>query len=92
MTTKNQTFKITPESYVFKFGKYKDMKAVDVAKIYTVDKNGQEQPKGMKYLEWSCAPEQNWFKHADIIQQVINNAKNPIAEPKKEGREEKIHS
>ena len=81
---------ITPESYVFHFGKYKDMKAVDIAQIYTVDKDGNSIAKGLMYLEWIC--EKDWFKHSDIIQKIIDDAKQNMSdeeEPKPEPKKKK---
>ena len=72
------SLKITPQNYVFKFGKYKDMKAVDVAEIYTVDKDGHDVPKGLLYLQWIC--DQDWFKHSDIIRKIIADAKECMSE------------
>ncbi len=61
--------KIAPENYVFKFGKFRDMKATDILKLSKVDKDGNDVAVGKKYLEWVCT--QEWFKHADIIKHVI---------------------
>ena len=66
------TFQITSDSYVFHFGKYKGYKAVDVAALITVDKNGKDKPNGLIYLEWLC--EQEWFKHKDIVLEVVRKA------------------
>ena len=76
-------FVLTPESYVLKFGKYKGYKAVDVAELITVDKNGKDKPTGLIYLEWLC--EQEWFKHKDIVLEVVRKAqgKSEADEPKK---------
>ena len=41
------TSTITPESYVFKFGKHINMKAYDVARLIKVDKNGKDVNVGM---------------------------------------------
>ena len=77
------TFQITSDSYVFQFGKYKGYKAVDVAALITVDKNGKDKPTGLIYLECLC--EQEWFKHRDIVNEVIRKAqgKSEADEPKK---------
>ena len=74
---------ITPESYVLKFGKYKGYKAVDVSVLITVDKNGNDKHTGLIYLEWLC--EQEWFKHKDIVLEVVRKAqgKSEADEPKK---------
>ena len=61
------TFQITSDSYVFQFGKYKGYKAVDVAALITVDNSS-----GLLYLEWLC--EQEWFKHKDIVFEVIKKS------------------
>ena len=67
-----QTQTLTPENYILRLGKYKNMRAADIAEIYEVDKNGEDQPKGLQYLQWLI--EQDWFRHKDIIEQVIKNA------------------
>ena len=78
---------ITAENYVFKFGKYINMRAVDVAEIKTIDKNGNEVYKGMKYLIWLC--DQDWFKHKEIITKIIKNSdQEQDEEPKKEQKKE----
>ena len=63
---------LTPESYVMQFGKYRNMRAIDVANIYEVDKNGEDKPKGLLYLQWIA--QQEWFKPTNIIEQIIKNA------------------
>lgn len=78
--------KIKPEDYVFKFGKYKDMRAVDVAEIYKVDKDGNDVPIGLSYLEWLC--NQDWFKHTEIIKTIIETAKQCMSEPEEEQKPE----
>lgn len=64
---------LTPENYVMKFGKYKNMRAVDIADIYEVDKNGDDKPVGILYLKF-LVEKCDWFKHKDIIEQIIKNA------------------
>ena len=44
--------KLTPEKYVMVFGKYKNMRAVDVAEIYNVDTNGEDKPVGLLYIKF----------------------------------------
>ena len=66
------------EEYVMKFGKYINMRAVDVSKLYVVDKNGIDQPIGLKYLKWLC--DQDWFKHKDTISAIIKKAESCISE------------
>lgn len=70
---------ISPENYVLKFGKYKNMRAIDVSEIYQVDKNGDDKPVGLFYLKWliSC----DWFKHGHIIKQIIETAEQCISDP-----------
>ena len=51
---------------------YKNYRAIDVAQIYVVDKDGNDKPVGLMYLSWLC--KQDWFKHKDIIEKVIANA------------------
>ena len=74
---------ISPEKYILAFGKYKNMRAVDVAQISVVDKAGNDKPTGLLYLEWLC--EQEWFKHRDIVNEVIRKAQgqSEADEPKK---------
>ena len=86
------TSNITPENYVFKFGKYNKMRAVDVAQIYEVDKDGNDVPKGLQYLKF-LVQKCDWFRHKDIIEQIINKYDNELNvddnEPKKEIKKEK---
>jgi len=73
----NQNIDIT--NYVLKFGKYKDHRAVDVAEMYKVNpKTGQDDAVGLKYLCWLV--KQDWFKHKDIIEQIIKQAEECISE------------
>ena len=69
---------ISPEKYILAFGKYKNMRAVDVAQISVVDKAGNDKPTGLLYLEWLC--EQEWFKHKDIVFEVIKKAQGSTSE------------
>ena len=65
----DQKVKITPENYTFKFGKFKNMRAVDVLKIKTIDKKDQEVNSGELYMKWLL--EQEWFANKDIISSVL---------------------
>ena len=47
-----QSKTLTPENYVMRFCKYKNMKAVDIADIYEVDKNGNDKAVGLMYLKF----------------------------------------
>ena len=78
------TFQITSDSYVFQFGKFKGYKAVDVAALITVDKNGNDKSTGLLYLTW-LVEKADWFKHKDIIEEVIRKAQgqSEADEPKK---------
>ena len=74
-----QTQTLTPENYALRFGQYKNMRAVDVAEIYEIDKTGNEYPKGLAmYLQFLCKID--WFRHTDIIQKIINKAINEISD------------
>ena len=66
------TSKISPKDYVLRFGKYKNMKAIDVADIYEVDKNGKDKATGLMYLKFLTTCE--WFKHTAILAEIINIA------------------
>ena len=35
------------------------------------DKMEEDKPVGMQYLKWLC--DQDWFKHREIVQQIIND-------------------
>ena len=59
------------EKYVMPFGKYRKMRAVDVAKIFEVDKDGKDKPVGLNYLKWIVT--QDWFRNTDIIKQIIDD-------------------
>ena len=81
------TSKITPESYVFKFGKFINMKACDVARLTKVDKYGNDVNVGLQYLEF-LVDKCDWFRHKDIITQVIHEAKKNIKqEPDDENKD-----
>ena len=82
-----QTQTLTPENYVLRIGQYKDMRAVDVAKIYVIDRYGNSYPKGLMYLQFLCKTD--WFRQIDILQKIINNAVNDISDDKERDR---IHS
>ena len=60
--------KIDPSTYVLKFGKYKNMLAVDVVDFQTVNKKGQCEDTGLKYLQWltTCS----WFENTDFIKML----------------------
>ena len=71
------------ENYIIPFGKYKSMKLVDVIKIKCVDKNGEDKQTGLLYLQWLVT--QDWFRHKDIVNDVLSKCNNTIKEePKKE--------
>ena len=65
------TEKLTPEGYIFKFGKYKNYLAKDVIKITTIDKNNKSVKTGLIYMKW-LVDQCDWFKHKEIIQEIIN--------------------
>ena len=60
-----------PSTYILKFGKYKNTLAVDVADIQTVNKKGEYENTGLKYLQFLC--KQDWFKQVDIVQTIIED-------------------
>lgn len=80
---------LTAENYVLKFGKYRGMRAADVADIFVVDKKGEDKPVGLQYLKWLV--NQDWFKHTDIIQPIIKETEEAmgIKEEIKPAEEEK---
>ena len=57
---------LSPENYVFRFGKFKNTKAIDVAKITEVDKYGRTVPSGLSYLRF-LIEKCDWFRHREII-------------------------
>ena len=61
--------KIDPSTYVLKFGKYKNMLAVDVVGLQILNKKGQYENTGLKYLHWLVG--QEWYKDADLIKTII---------------------
>ena len=71
------TSNITPDQYVFKFGKYNKMRAVDVAQIYEVNKEGNDVPKGLMYLKF-LVQRCDWFRDTNIIEQIINKYDNEL--------------
>ena len=80
------TSQITPKSYVFKFGKFINMKACDVARLTKVDKYGNDVNVGLQYLEF-LVDKCDWFRHKDIITQVIHEAKKNIKEPEEDNKD-----
>ena len=86
------TSNITPENYIFRFGKYINQRADQVAKIYKVDKkSGLDIPEGLNYMKFLC-DKCDWFRHKDVIQIIINKYDNELNvddnEPKKEIKKE----
>ena len=79
---------LTPENYVMRFGKYKNMKAVDIAEIYEVDKNGNDKPVGLMYLKF-LVEKCDWFRHREIIEQVIKKAVECASADEKEPEQQK---
>ena len=73
------TTKIDSSKYVMPFGKYKGIKLTDPINLKTVDKNGEDKETGKLYLQWLVTNE--WFKNADVIQEVLDGKCN-----KKEGK------
>ena len=67
-----QTKTLTAETLIIPFGKYKGMRVVDIAEIYIVDKNGEDKPAGLLYLQWLCT--QEWYTYKDIIHEIIDKA------------------
>ena len=84
------TSNISIDQYIFKFGKYNKMRAIDVAQIYEVDKDGNDVPKGLQYLKF-LVQKCDWFRHKDIIEKIINRYELNVDdnEPKKEIKKEK---
>jgi len=84
----NQT--LQAERYVMPFGKFKGMKLIDIVKIVTVDKNGDEKQTGLIYLEWLT--KQEWFKNNNIVQHVIDACTQQAEknEPKPKKKEKKV--
>ena len=54
----------TADSYVLKFGNLKFFKAIDAAKIKTVDKNNEEKPTGLLYLQWLVGQDKQFVHSA----------------------------
>ena len=59
-----QTQTLTPENYVLRFGQCKNMRVVDVAEIYEIEKTANEYPEGLMYLQFLCKTD--WFRHTRI--------------------------
>ena len=79
---------LTKDNYVMKFGKYKNMFIKDIAKITTIDKNGETKKDGLQYLRWLIG--QEWFKHQNIVKQLIDDIGEEIKEEKKVEKKGKI--
>lgn len=78
---------LTKDNYVMKFGKFKNMLIKDVAKITTIDKNGETKKVGLQYLQWLTG--QDWFKHQSILKDLMNEIGEEIEEVKEEKKVEK---
>ena len=78
---------LTKDNYVMKFGKYKNMLIKDIVKITTIDKNGKTKKDGLQYLQWliTC----DWFKHQNIVKELIDDIGEEIEEHKEEKKGEK---
>ena len=71
---------IAPESYIFKFGKYANMRAVDVSDLYKVNpKTGQDEAVGLKYLHF-LVEKCSWFRDTEMIKKVIEMAESNMSE------------
>ena len=71
---------IKPEDYIFKFGKYINMRAIDIAELYKVNpKTGKDEPVGLQYMKFLCE-KCDWFKHKDIIEQIIKLAEDNMSD------------
>ena len=70
------TSNIDNSCYTMRFGKFKGMKAKDIAHIITLDKFGKKKPSGLEYLKFITTME--WFKHKEIIEDVINQYNDEI--------------
>ena len=70
------TDSITQDNYVLHFGKYKNFRANDVADITTVGKDGTDKYVGLEYLKWLV--KQEWFKHASVVQSIIDETEKSL--------------
>ena len=57
-------------NYIMKFGKFKNMRAVDIAQIKTGNKLGNLENTGINYSNFIVGLD--WFKHSQIVQKVID--------------------
>ena len=58
------------ETYVLRFGKYKNLLAKDIAKITEVNKYGKKVPAGLNYLKF-LVEKAEWFRHREIIEEIM---------------------
>ena len=56
-----------------KFGKFKNMRAVDISQIKTVNKLGNLENTEINYRKFIVGLD--WFKHSAIVQKVIDEYK-----------------
>ena len=63
--------KITPQNYVFHFGRYRGLFAKDVKNLKKLNKFGKMEPVGMKYIMWCLT--QTWLNDfdRDILTKVL---------------------
>ena len=77
---------ISPENYFMPFGKYLNMRAIDICDIYKVNpKTGKDDPLGLHYLKFLCE-KCDWFKHKDIVEQIIKLAEDNMSDLEEEER------
>ncbi len=60
-------------NYVFRFGRYNKLRAVDVLNITEIDKNENEKPAGYLYMKW-LIEKADWFKDKPIIAKILKDA------------------
>ncbi len=79
---------LTPDNYIFKFGKFINKRAVDVLKIKKVNpKTGKMENEGYLYMKW-LVDKTDWFKHKQIIEEILDKYENEMTDDDTETEEE----
>ena len=66
-----QKSKITPQNYIFHFGRYRGLFAKDVKNLKKLNKFNKMEPVGLKYIMWCLT--QTWLNEfdRDILTKVL---------------------
>ena len=66
---------LTPDTYVIPFGRWKGVRATDVAEIFVV-KGDEDIPVGLNYLK--SLAQKDWFKYAYLLNSIIKDTEDAM--------------